>query len=270
MNFVERGQPSGIYPLTEGNLKDILTTLSQEEKETLFKEIASASLFSRKLPAEPNQRIISQIISFLEGKEGEGNLKDILTTLSQEEKETLAHLYHKEEVLFPLTGENRENSEKIALGQEEILFSVKQREELANQILEKINLLRAQNHNEARIVLRPKSLGDVHLHLSMHKNNLTLQIEVFSQKTAEIIGSDFTYLEETLKKEGLILKEFTVSLNQNSDFDRFEGQMKNPFYSSKKTLFPKTNVWSEERTYEEKARSQVRISSGFYYIDYLV
>ena len=130
MNFVERGQLSGIYPLTEGNLKDILTTLSQEEKETLFKEIASASLFSRKLPAESNQRIISQIISLLEGKEGEGNLKDILTTLSQEEKETLAHLYPKEEVLFPLTGENRENSEKIALGQEEILFSVKQREEL--------------------------------------------------------------------------------------------------------------------------------------------
>jgi len=100
MNLVERGQFSGVYPFAEENLKAILTTLSQKEKETLLQELTSANFFSRKLPTEPNQRIISQIISFLEGREGEGNLKDILATLSQKEKETLAHLSPEEEVLF--------------------------------------------------------------------------------------------------------------------------------------------------------------------------
>ncbi|MCD6317721.1 flagellar hook-length control protein FliK [Candidatus Aerophobetes bacterium] len=139
-----------------------------------------------------------------------------------------------------------------------------QEKQVIEQILDKIYFLKAHNQNKAKILLKPSSLGNLKINLSMGKEALSLQIQVSNLKASQIIQDGFLYLKESLRKEGIFLKEFDVSLNQNSDFGQGKEQAKN-FPSPHRNLFSS----GINTLFKEKKSSNIRVNQVPYYINYL-
>jgi len=96
----------------------------------------------------------------------------------------------------------------------------------------------------------------------MEKNGLTLQIEVSNSRTAQLIQNSLTYLRECLKKEELFLKDFTLTFNQEHNFQERREEREKSFSFSKKRAFKLEPLLKKE--------ANLKTNSGYYYIDYLV
>ncbi|RLE09061.1 hypothetical protein DRJ00_05130, partial [Candidatus Aerophobetes bacterium] len=138
--------------------------------------------------------------------------------------------------------------------------------ELIGEIVDKIKFLTEhQERREARIVLKPEHLGTLRLHLSMQKTELTLGIQVSDPRTGELIQKNLAYLRASLEKEGLFLKDFSLSLEQNFDFDGGERERNLPFAFERKPFPAGSTFFSDE---EEK--EVIRLTLERHYINYRV
>jgi len=136
--------------------------------------------------------------------------------------------------------------------------------ELIGEIVDKIKFLTEhQERREARIVLKPEHLGTLRLHLSMQKTELTLGIQVSDPRTGELIQKNLAYLRASLEKEGLFLKDFSLSLEQNFDFDGGERERNLPFAFERKPFPAGSTFFSDE---EEK--EVIRLTLERHYINY--
>ena len=138
--------------------------------------------------------------------------------------------------------------------------------ELIGEIVDKIKFLTEhQERREARIVLKPEHLGTLRLHLSMQKTELTLGIQVSDPRTGELIQKNLAYLRASLEKEGLFLKDFSLSLEQNFDFDGGERQRDLPFAFERKPFPAGSTFFSDE-----KEKEVIRLTLERHYINYRV
>jgi len=138
--------------------------------------------------------------------------------------------------------------------------------ELIGEIVDKIKFLTEhQQKREARIVLKPEHLGTLRLHLSMQRTDLTLGIQISDPRTGELIQKNLTYLRNSLEKEGLFLKDFSLSLEQNFDFDGGERQKNLPFAFERKP-FPAGSAFFSD----EKEKEVIRLTLERHYINYRV
>ena len=197
-----------------------------------------------------------EIIVKMEGKENKntGYKSSQEFDLFQEEKS------NRSEDLWQIpnyTVESRETRFKTYM-----MDSLKQTQ-LIDQILNKIHLLRQKEETRATFLLKSKEFGDINVHIKLQDSDLLLQIQVSDSKTAQLIQSNFSYLKQSLEKQGLFLKEFNMDFNQNSENSN-EGR-----YRTKKDtnfLFLPDNIIPTD--YEEDLNLQV--SSQSYSINYLV
>ena len=138
--------------------------------------------------------------------------------------------------------------------------------ELIGEIVDKIKFLTEhQERREARIVLKPEHLGTLRLHLSMQKTELTLGIQVSDPRTGELIQKNLAYLRASLEKEGLFLKDFSLSLEQNFDFDGGERERNLPFAFERKPFPAGSTFFSDE-----KEKEVIRLTLERHYINYRV
>ncbi|MCD6256581.1 flagellar hook-length control protein FliK, partial [Candidatus Aerophobetes bacterium] len=197
-----------------------------------------------------------EIIVKMEGKENKntGYKSSQEFDLFQEEKS------NRSEDLWQIpnyTVESRETRFKTYM-----MDSLKQTQ-LIDQILNKIHLLRQKEETRATFLLKSKEFGDINVHIKLQDSDLLLQIQVSDSKTAQLIQSNFSYLKQSLEKQGLFLKEFNMDFNQNSENSN-EGR-----YRTKKDtnfLFLPDNIIPTD--YEENLNLQVNSQS--YSINYLV
>jgi flagellar hook-length control protein FliK len=90
-------------------------------------------------------------------------------------------------------------------------------ESLMNQISERFNLALKNGVHEARIQLRPESLGEVQLKIQVDGDVVTAKIQVESQQVRQIVESNLQQLKNALAEHNLQAGNFDVNVGQDSD-----------------------------------------------------
>ena len=135
--------------------------------------------------------------------------------------------------------------------------------ELIDQILNQIELARVRNQNQARFLLRSEDFGNIHVNLKMERNTLVLQIQVSENRTGQLLQDNIHYLKQTLEREGIFLKEFSVGYEEDfSPSHQHKGAWKS-FKSAGISI--DTNFYSER---EENEDEPINLYSR--YINFLV
>lgn len=94
------------------------------------------------------------------------------------------------------------------------------REELIQQIVEKIEIKDGIDKQEVKIRLKPDYLGDLILKMEMKEGSIQAKIVVDNYRTKEIIESSLFQLKEQFEENGLNIKTFEVFVGANEDFER--------------------------------------------------
>lgn len=87
--------------------------------------------------------------------------------------------------------------------------------EIVKQIVEKLKVDFRQDVTEIKLTLKPESLGDVSLKISVQNGVVTAQFTAESQRVKEIIESNFAELKNSLNEKGVQVSELTVFVGQN-------------------------------------------------------
>jgi len=136
--------------------------------------------------------------------------------------------------------------------------------QLIDQLVVKIKFLSEhQDRDEARIILKPEHLGTLRLHLSIHKTELTLGVHVSNSRTGELIQKNLAYLKASLEKEGLFLRDFSLSLNQNPNFGRGQRERNLFLDFGREPLSFGLNSFTDEE-------EDIRLSLERHYVNYLI
>jgi len=133
------------------------------------------------------------------------------------------------------------------------------------QIVAKIKFLyEHQDKSKGTIILKIEHLGIIRLHLSIQKADLSLNMQTLNQKTGELIQRNLEYLKSSLEKEGLFLKDFTLSHDQNSGFNEGREQEKNLLHYSRRRIFSIGGGIFSERG------GNIIVSEEYHYVNYLI
>lgn len=82
------------------------------------------------------------------------------------------------------------------------------------QIVEKFDVLMGEGKTEARLELKPKYLGELKIHLVMENGSMKALLDASTHHAKEIIESNLASLKQQLENQGLLVKEFNVSVGQ--------------------------------------------------------
>lgn len=145
---------------------------------------------------------------------------------SKDESETLD--MNTETPVFEIL-KNGENVQDLDFNMENIQQIDK--EDLVNQIVEKINLSLGNDKQEIKVRLKPDILGDLILKMELKDGNLIAKLIVDNYKTKEFIEMNLMQLKEQVKENGLEIKTFEVFVGTNEDFERDERE---GFYNNNK------------------------------------
>ncbi len=85
-----------------------------------------------------------------------------------------------------------------------------------NQIVDKMKVQVKPDVSEIKIALSPEHLGDVSLKIATHNGIVTAQFIAENQRVKELIESQFSSLEDTLRQQGLDVGNLSVEVNDNS------------------------------------------------------
>jgi len=232
----------------KGEIDDISAQKNLDPLKHVKGEKQTLSMASIKSFQEKENRIKEMLSTIGELKDRSSSELKMSQALSSGQDIT-SHIDHSQpfirENTFPQLGEGRE---------------------LIGEIVDKIKFLTEhQERREARIVLKPEHLGTLRLHLSMQKTELTLGIQVSDPRTGELIQKNLAYLRASLEKEGLFLKDFSLSLEQNFDFDGGERERNLPFAFERKPFPAGSTFFSDE-----KEKEVIRLTLERHYINYRV
>lgn len=109
-----------------------------------------------------------------------------------------------------------ENDTTVKFEEAEII----NKNELINQIVEKIKFDFQSAKNEIKIKLKPEILGEMTMKIEVEKGMVTAKIIVDNQKTKEIIEGNLFQLKEEIKDTGLEIKTFEVFVSNSGDFNK--------------------------------------------------
>jgi len=237
-----------------------------KEKDFPFKEVGRKSVYE-----DSNTSIVflnskranslsqnERMFYFSEDKK-EGFLETLVKT---EKKENFGFSEQKMVKDVPFSLEKSKMQENIF---EKFFFSSSVKaSEFIDRIVHRVKLMRGKEHNEAKFLINSKEFGKIQVHLVMEKNNLVVQIRVSESRTGQLLQSSFSHLKQSLEKEGIILREFSMDFGQSlSDFNFNEEKPK-----TKSFLFYQQGIQNEPLTEEEK-KQDLQIAPYFYSINYL-
>lgn len=83
------------------------------------------------------------------------------------------------------------------------------------QIVNKMKVEVKADVSEIKIALSPEHLGDVSLKIATHNGVVTAQFTAENQRVKELIESQFSSLEDTLRQQGLDVENLSVEVNDN-------------------------------------------------------
>ncbi len=136
---------------------------------------------------------------------------------------------------------------------------------LITQIAVRIKFLcEHQDKSEGTIILKPEHMGTLRLHLSIQKADLALNMQTSNPRTGELIQKNLEYLKSSLEKEGLLLKDFTLSQEQNPGFGGGGEQDKNFLHHSRRKVSP-----IREDIFPEQEEGTI-VSEEYHYVNYLI
>jgi flagellar hook-length control protein FliK len=131
---------------------------------------------------------------------------------------------------------------------------------IIDQIVEKMKVDVRGNLTEMKIILKPEYLGELTLRIKTDNGIVTAHFMAESQRVKEIIESNFNSLKNVLEEQGIAISDFTVSVDQNSQEQRWKEFLFNQEKSARRiSQILKNN--SEEAAIDEVAAT-VDIPSG--------
>ena len=94
------------------------------------------------------------------------------------------------------------------------------KEDLIQQIVERVKVDYQNPKNEIKIKLKPEILGEMTMNIEVSKGEIIAKIMVESHRTKEIIEGNIIQLKEEIKDVGLEIKTFEVFVGNDGDFDK--------------------------------------------------
>ncbi|MDI6617545.1 MAG: flagellar hook-length control protein FliK [Clostridiales bacterium] len=86
------------------------------------------------------------------------------------------------------------------------------KEDVLNQIYDKIKLLRNNGVSELRVSLKPPELGDIDIKLVMEKGNMLSKIIVENSHVKDMLESSIPEIKESLKDQNVDVSKFSISV----------------------------------------------------------
>ena len=94
-------------------------------------------------------------------------------------------------------------------------------QDVIDQIAEKMKVEVRGDMTEMKLTLRPEHLGDLTLRVKTENGIITAHFVAESQRVKEIIESNLNTLRETLQEQGIAVSEFSVTVDHNSQEQRW-------------------------------------------------
>jgi len=104
--------------------------------------------------------------------------------------------------------------------------------DVLKQVTEKMDVSLFDDKSEMVMKLKPDDLGKVTVKLSLENGIISAKFLAESEKVKEILESSFNQLKESLEKQGMMIQEFSVSVDNGEAKERM-------FYEQKHKLFNK-------------------------------
>ncbi|MBI4733259.1 MAG: flagellar hook-length control protein FliK, partial [Rubrobacteridae bacterium] len=102
-----------------------------------------------------------------------------------------------------------------AFGQEHVFV---QTDKLLSNIAGKLDLLLSEGRSEAKIKLKPDFLGDLKIHLVMDGGSMKAVLTASTNQAKDLIEANLSALKQSLESQGLQLKEFEVTVDQQQSY----------------------------------------------------
>lgn len=135
-----------------------------------------------------------------------------------------------------------------------------------NQIVEKVKFNFNPSYSEIKVQLTPENLGDVTLKVITENGIITAQFIAENEKVKEILESNFTQLEDTLKQKGLDISELSVSIDNGNESNEDKlNHYKREQSKSSKRIAEILNETAEEEVEEHYIDNEGMVKSTISY-----
>jgi hypothetical protein len=150
--------------------------------------------------------------------------------------------------------------DKVSQPEETVTVS---RENLIEQIVDKVKVNLSDLKNEIKVSLKPEVLGELTMNIEIVKGEIIAKVMVDNQKTKEVIETNLLQLKEGIKDTGLEIKTFEVFVGSGSDFDKHNSGQFNLNKNNQKTKI-KVQDNKSIKNYEEGSIDNKINSIGLY------
>jgi hypothetical protein len=138
------------------------------------------------------------------------------------------------------------------------IFPKNLEESVINRILEKVNSALKNGITEMRIMLKPESLGEVHLKIRLEGDVVMAKIYVENQHVKHIVESNMGALKDALIQHNLQMGNVDVEINHNNENN--QGQMQAMAdMNDNKTQYNRNTSQSEKSEEDEINDYEIRI-----------
>ena len=112
------------------------------------------------------------------------------------------------------------------------ITSMQEKIDVLKQVTEKMDVSLFDDKSEMVMKLKPDDLGKVTVKINLENGVISAKFLAESEKVKEILESNFNQLKDSLEKQGMMIQEFSVSVDN--------GEAKeNMFYEKRRKLFNK-------------------------------
>jgi len=159
-------------------------------------------------------------------------------------------------------------SEKFSISNENIGISLKtgivnnvsdmkEKIDVLKQITEQMDVSLFDGKTESVMKLKPDDLGKVTVKISLENGIINAKFLAESEKVKEILESGFNQLKDSLQKQGMMIQEFSVSVDNGNSHERalFEGRRK--FFNNRKSEKIEDIVGTNSAQYYEYEKNDV-------------
>lgn len=150
-----------------------------------------------------------QILQNGTNKNEEGLSKEFSKEFNRQQgKENLKHRIAKSDISELLS---RTNTKKVELKKTENIV----KSNFVEKAIKNIKMTKSGGSNVARIMLNPRSLGDITLRISMIGNNVKLYIKADKSEAAEHIDRQLPLLKERMVESGLKVEQVIIESSES-------------------------------------------------------
>ena len=113
------------------------------------------------------------------------------------------------------------------------MTSMQEKIDVLKQVTEQMDVSLFDDKSEMVMKLKPDDLGKVTVKLSLENGIISAKFLAESEKVKEILESNFNQLKESLKEQGMVIQEFSVSVDSGNSEERTFYQKKNRMFNKK-------------------------------------